>query len=254
MKVCVGVSVFNKQDMIRWILEGIRDSFDCESTKVVFHFEACCDKSVDNFCALKDSILGNFKTPVDHIVSPNHVLEQGAHRLLINQFMASNCDILIIPHDDNKFMGRRLVSDIQDLLDAKGIKNVGWIGGRDGYGYNYDKIISSPFSASNIARDKVSIGEYQPRLMLNTGPNVYTRHLVDTIGLPDNGMDWYWWDDYSLRAHEHGLTNYLLGMDCLHEKFGQVGNNHVLYEGSNVAKGLKMLNDRWASLHGRNVI
>lgn len=166
--------------------------------------------------------------------------------------MQSGCDYLIIPHDDNRFLDPKIPSQVEAVITHFG-DSLGWIGSRDGYGFNYADIISSKFSTSDLSRAKLGHGEFAPRLMLNTGPMVYTRRLVEKIGLPDPDLSWYWWDDYSLRAHTSGLINVLLGMDCAHEKFGQLQPYPPgLYAGETVSRDLERFRDRWRPVLGRN--
>lgn len=242
MKPMVGVGVFAKQDMISWILEGIATSFP-PSTPVRFFFEACTDKSLPNFQALAPKILPGYSVSFD--ASSTHILEHGVHCQLIDTFMASDCDVLVVPQDDNKFCGDQLLLSIERVIATLGT-SLGWIGGRDGYEVGYANMISSPFSTSDLTKTKIKIGEFAERSRLNTGPVVYTRPLVEKIGQPDLAFEgWYWWDDYSLRARQAGLKNVLLGMDCLHEKFGELQSNPTLNDPAMAARDLKRLTDRW---------
>lgn len=251
MKAMIGVGVFGKQDMIEWMLEGITNCFP-KGSHVVFFFEACTDKSKPNFLKLAKKKLKGYVW--SHGESETHVLEHGVHSWLIDRFMESDCDVLVVPHDDNKFVNPDTADHIKKVVDQYGDK-LGWITARDGHDFSYTRMISSPFSSSDMAREKVAIGEFAPRMMLNTGPVVYTRSLIEKIGKPDTSYEgWYWWTDYSLKAHQAGLTNGVLGMDCLHEKFGEVQDNPQLHDGSRVARDLKKLTERWAPVLGRNPI
>jgi hypothetical protein len=250
MKPMIGVGVFGKQDMISWMLDGISSAF--QTGRVVFFFEACTDLSKPNFLRLAPEKLAKFEWTFGE--SASHILEHGVHNWLIQQFMASDCDVLIVPHDDNKFVGSRLLDDICRIVATYGDKT-GWISGRDGYEAAYANMISSPFSASNAARAKLKIGEFQPRSQMNTGPVVYTRKLIEKIGGPSMAYEgWYWWDDYALTAKCAGLQNVLLGMDCLHEKFGTLQNNAGLYDGALVARDLDRLQKKWRPILGYNPI
>jgi hypothetical protein len=251
IKPMIGVGVFGKQDMISWLLDGITQCFPPDS-EVVFFFEACTDASMINFLTLAPSRLKDYIWSCS--ASEFHILEHGVHCWMIDRFMESDCDVLVIPHDDNKFLNPYVLDHIEKLMDKYGDR-LGWIGGRDGYDASYANMISSPFSASNIARAKIGIGEHAERSQLNTGPMVYTRQLITKIGKPDLGYEgWYWWDDYSLKSKHHGLQNILLGMDCLHEKFGQVQNNHGLFNGDLVARDLKKLITKWQPILGYSPI
>jgi hypothetical protein len=233
------------------MVEGIVNCFPKES-HVVFFFEACTDQSKPNFLKVAEELLQDYAWSWGE--SPTHILEHGVHGWLIDRFMESDCDVLVVPHDDNKFLDPQVTTHIEKVVEHYG-EDLGWITARDGHGFAYECMISSPFSSSDIARAKVQIGEFVPRMMLNTGPVVYTRRLIEKIGKPDMTYEgWYWWTDYSLKAHQAGLVNGVLGMDCLHEKFGWIQNNHGLFDGGLVARDLKRLNDRWAPLLGRTPV
>jgi hypothetical protein len=249
LKAFVGVSVFGKEEMLHWMLTGIQSSFP-PGTVVHFYFEACKDKSEENFLKHVDSVLGS-EYPWSYSGSPDHILEHGAHRLLISKFMETDCDYIVIPHDDNRFLSNQIPKQIETVIETY-TESLGWISCRDGYDFGYRDMISSQFSSSDKARAKLDHGQWAERTMMNTGPVIYTRKLINKVGLPDPDMAWYWWDEYALRCHHAGLKNILLGMDCAHYKFGQIQNNHALFDGALVAKDLAHLRDKWRPILGFN--
>jgi hypothetical protein len=251
MKPMVGVGVFGKQDMIGWMLEGIVNCFP-KGTHVVFFFEACTDQSLPNFLELAPKMLQDY--PWSYGQSATHVLEHGVHNWLIDEFMKTDCDLLVVPHDDNKFLGTSVLADIEKVIVTFG-DSLGWISARDGYEASYRNMVSSPFSASNGGTmTKLPVGEFAAKSQMNTGPVVYTRKLVKKIGKPDMAYEgWYWWDDYALKAKHAGLQNVLLSMDCLHCKFGSIQNNHALFDSALVARDLKRLADRWTPIFGNPI-
>lgn len=243
MKAMIGVGWFQKPDMIEWILSGIRENFP-EGTHVSFYFE---DNNYEDWAVYSKLVgvkgaLEGFGSDADG--AKGHILEHGVHRRFIERFMQTDFDVLIIPHDDNRFQ-RPLLPDLEMLWERYG-ENLGWIGGRDGHGDGYSNMVCSPFSQSTGAEKEVlPIGEYREVKMMNTGPVVYFRHVVEKVGLPDADMEWYWWSAMSMRCHNAGLTNILLSMDCLHEKFGRCGHNPDLYDDKLVADGLQKLRERF---------
>jgi hypothetical protein len=248
MKAMIGYGVFQKPDMLRWMCEGIRDNFPRE-TLVKFFFEAEDSGGVHLSTLRHHAYILNLNL-MNPAATPEHILEHGVHRRLIEEFMGTGCDVLIVPQDDNRFQ-RPLLPDLERLWDQYGT-SLGWISGRDGHGYGYADMVCSPFSDSNATKTALPIGEHREVMMMNTGPVVYFRHVIEKVGLPDPDMPWYWWTDYSLRCHTAGLKNILLSMDCLHEKFGRVGNNPGLFDDALVASCLKKLNERWAPVLGGN--
>lgn len=251
MKAMIGYGVYRKPDMIGWYLEGIREHFPKDS-HVAFHFEAEDGVDRKQFEQLvKDGMLDG-----GYVVHPatgtrEHLLEHGVHRHLIDRFMDTDCDVLIVPHDDNRFQ-RPLLPDLERLCTQYGT-TLGWISGRDGYSPGYADMVCSPFSQSiGAEKEFLPIGHHREVMMMNTGPVVYFRHVIHKVGMPDPDMPWYWWDDYALRCHTAGLKNVLLSMDCLHEKFGRLSDNPALGDGNLVADCLKELQERWRPILGRD--
>lgn len=250
MKAMIGLGIYAKPDMVSWMFSGITENFPKDTAVAVFN-EAEDD---DTQCAIQNGMWEHFEDwpgAVNVGSSRVNILEHGVHRQLIPFFMGSDCDVLIIPQDDNRFQ-RPLLPDLQKLWDKYGT-DLGWISGRDGHGFGYEIMVCSPFSDSTGANKTVlDIGDYREVIMMNTGPVVYFRHVIEKVGMPPADMPWYWWSFYSLQCHHAGLTNILLSMDCLHEKFGRVGNNPALFDDALVARCLKTFNDRWSPIYGRN--
>jgi len=246
MKAYIGYGIWAKPDMVNWLFSGITENFPSDTHVGVF-IEAVDDDTDE---AVQNGLWDHFEDcpNVRNLgTSKEHLLEHGVHAKLIEAFLKTDCHCLIIPHDDNRFQ-RPLIPDLQKLWDKYGT-NLGWISGRDGYSDGYRDMVSSPFSQSTGAvKEALPIGEHREVKMMNTGPVVYFRHVIEKAGLPDPDMAWYWWDDYALRCGAAGLTNILLSMDCLHEKFGRLSNNQELYSDAVVADGMRRLREKWGNV------
>lgn len=250
MKAMIGYGVFSKPDMLEWMIAGITENFP-KRTEVEFYFEASDGECEEMLKVLGPDLLFLKGFPIAYGGSKKHILEQGVHRQFIERFMEGDCHVLIVPQDDNRFQ-RPLLPDLEKLWAQYGT-DLGWISGRDGHDFGYANMVCSPFSESTgNAKTVLPIGEYREVRMMNTGPVVYFRHVIEKVGLPDADLPWYWWSDYSLRCHHAGLKNILLSMDYLHTKFGRVGHNPALYDDALVARCLKTFNERWAPVYGRN--
>lgn len=252
MKVMISYGVYSKPDMVDWMFSGVTEHFPKDTHVAVFieKWDGPTEQAVEfgmdrHFMQWPNAVYMGF--------SVDHLLEIGIHQMLIDNFMKSDCDVLIIPHDDNRFE-RALIPDLEKLWDLYGV-SLGWISGRDGYGFSYEGMVCSPFSQSiGAPKKQLPIGDHAAVRMMNTGPVVYFRHVIEKVGKPDAELPWFFWDDFCLRCHQAGLTNILLSMSCLHEKFGRCGNNPDLYNDQLVADCLKKLNDRWRPVYNRNVI
>ena len=225
MKYLIAVPVWNKEGMIEWMLRGLAENINPEEAEILFYFDACRDQSEENFKNLAPDILSEFK--YSHFSGTSPQEERGCHYLLIDRFMKTDCDVMLVTQDDNRLQSQTILQDLTKLITSLG-DQVGFIGGRDGYNAGYQDMISSPFSASVLARSKLPIGGYALRDSVNPGPLVYCRSLVEILGNHNPVFKtWYWWDDYSLRAKAVGLQNAVLGMDILHMKFGSFAESET---------------------------
>ena len=197
---------------------------------------------------IKNISVKDFASPFPFIIcNEKEQFEHKCNNRLLNWLLNTEYDTLIVLHEDMLITGNTLITDIENLLTSE--KNIGIIGGRDGFGVGYSNMHSSPFSKSSYVK-RLEIGEYHPCRLVNFGPIVYTRELVQKIGFLDEGYQFaYAEQDYALRAELFGLQNYVLGMDIEHEKFGK-SLEHTppwLYgEGaSSITADAARLNGRW---------
>jgi GT2 family glycosyltransferase len=114
-------------------------------------------------------------------------------------------------------------------------KHLGMITGRDGYEWGYQQFAGSFWSESAL-HERLPHGVWRERPCMNTGPLIYPKEVVKTIGLQDEEfVAYYAWDDYALRAKAAGFTNFVLGMDLIHAKFGRVTSTWWAVTGDNAA-------------------
>ena len=225
MKFTLGYSVWNKVDMLSWLLEGIINNFSPTNTEVVFHFDACTDGSDVAFDSLTPYWLmqrGGFKPEQIHkLVSPAEVREVGGHNALIKWFMErQQSQFLIVAQDDQHFKNTPCPF-LESLAGMYG-KSLGLIGGRDGYGVGYSNFTGSTWSESTVQR-RLRHGEFVQLPYMNSGPIVYNARLISEVGLLDEEFRAYYvWDDYGHRAIQKGFVNGVMGMDLIHAKFGRV--------------------------------
>jgi hypothetical protein len=224
MKYVVGYSVWEKVDMIAWLLDGIVRNFDPKDTEVVFHFDVCEDDSVKAFSAMTEFwlTLKGFKwTMLYADPTQPEVREVGGHNAILKHCMAnSDAHFFIIAQDDQHF-NQPLAPSLEDLAARYG-ERLGVIGGRDGYDWGYGRFAGSFWSESAL-HERLKHGEWRERPCLNTGPLVYNRTLVSAVGYQDTDYTaFYVWDDYALRAQKAGFVNGVLGMDLTHAKFGRI--------------------------------
>lgn len=238
MKLLVGYSVWNKTDMLSWLLEGVAANFNPEHTEVAFHFDACSDGSDVAFDSLVPYWLlkrGNFKPEQVHkLTSAQEVREVGGHNRLIQLGLDRGCDAVIVAQDDQRF-NQEIHSHIEALHVALGTK-LGVVTGRDAYHEHYTSFTGSFWTESPVGT-RLPHGGWAARPYMNSGPVVYNRNLVEKIGMLDeNFRAHYVWDDYGARAHKAGFTNGVLGMDVTHAKFGRMTATTWLDSGADLAR------------------
>lgn len=173
----VGYTIYNRQDSIIPILEGIAKCFskDCE---VVMHFDACTDLSRPIFESNK-GILGKRQIVVRE-TNPDF-FELRGNNLLIGTFTS---DVLVIFQDDMVCADSKICSTIEGLIARYG-NSLGLIGGRDGFELSEEKrvkFVKNYWSPSRTAGYYLKLGESRERTFVNRGPIVLTRSLIDKIG------------------------------------------------------------------------
>lgn len=260
MKHIIGVGWWGKVECVERTLQDIALNLDPKRAEIVFYFDEFTDEplSVESY-NLYLEFGAKILTPAGFKWSGHpgdkEVMEMGCHNWLIDYMLASDADVLTCPQDDNRFLGKTFLDDVERVLTQYG-ERIGYIGCRDGYDLRYGNFISSPWSNSDNARLKLPVGESVERLMMNPGPLIYPRSLVKKIGKIDTAYSaWYWWDDYALKARAAGLANVLLSTDCAHEKWGRFPRSKVYQDFHGwVAKDLALLNARWGPHYGGNVI
>lgn len=241
-------------EMVEWFMAGIEQSFDPDSTSLAFYLDEARPGAQDwiNEAARKHA--RQFKRVVG--MSEQSVRDLACHNWFIKHFMTeTDADALIVAQDDIRFQSFTVARNLARVLDEYG-NGVGYVGMREGYGKHYHKICGSPFDAKHAKAMELRPGVFQEALMVNPGPLVYVRSTVAKIGDLDSAYrDWYWWDDYSLRASHNKLTNVVLSIDALHQKFGSVRASSVAGDADGWApKDLVLLNSRWSPHFGGNVI
>ncbi len=243
MRHVVAYSVWNKVDMISWLLDGIVRNFDPATTEVVFHFDVCSDDSINAFCAMTDFWLTSKKfkwTLLKADPSGPQVREIGGHNSILKHCLANtDAQFITIAQDDQHF-NQPIASHLEQLAERYGDR-LGVIGGRDGYDWGYGRFAGSFWSESAL-QERLAHGEWRERPCLNTGPLVYPRKVVETVGYQDSEfMAYYVWDDYALRALKSGFVNGVMGMDLTHAKFGRVSSTWWAVTGEHAAHDIALV-------------
>jgi len=246
----VGYGIWNKQDMIGWLLEGV-GTYTPEATHVRFVFDSCVDDSEKNFDMLSSQIIKNVARTSHMVVSKEKLAtvthEYGLHNAILRHFMQeTDCDVLIIPQDDQRICGPMILR-MEGLLDSYRDR-IGLIGGRDGYERGLVGIVGSMWSESTLTA-RLQPGIWREATFLNSGPLIYTRKVVEKVGYVDTKYEhWYGWDDYCMRCrHVYGLMNVVVGTEIRHLKFGKVPGTTYYTDGS-LARDYARFKSKWGAL------
>lgn len=255
MKHAIGYPIWFKPDMVDWIIDGIVKHIPNERTVLNFYFDGNDPESLAAWEQHKELLYGFqfIQTGGD-----KEIFENGCHRVFIDWFMnQTDADILIIPQDDNKFMGSTIIDDLEAVMRHYG-ERLGYVGMRDGYNIRYGNFVSSPWSASDktAGGNRLPVGQFQERMLMNPGPLCYPRKVIEKVGTIDSLYEgWYWWDDYAFKCWDAGFQNVLLSTELLHEKHGKIKRSEIYQDLDGwVAKDLAKLNARWGPRFGGNVI
>lgn len=232
--------------MISWYMEGIHTNmheYPREKT-VIFCFANCTDDSVAQFQRYSKNCLAEFRVlpPIILERKPEApwVTESDQHNALLKAFMEDGkCDALIVPQDDMKFNGsencaasckRPILEHLDRLFETYG-KRLGCVTGRDTFYKYFTEAAGSWWSASNL-KYRLGPGEFRQGYVVNRGPILYPRPLVEAIGLLDTEYlkVGFTEADYAARAHQAGFVNGAMGMDILHVKFGKCPPHTAAYQ------------------------
>ena len=219
-RYCVGFSVWNKVDMIAWLIDGIVRNFTKDECEVVFFFDACTDGSEDAFNSIRPWWLDQRGYKTTAYRSDIAVGENGSHAVIIEHFRNTAADALIVFQDD-MHLNAPVREPVEAIFTAFGSRT-GVIGGRDGFFPGFTDMASAPHSMSRKSR-KLAVNEWAEKPQVNSGPIIYPKEVVAACGGPSLDFKaFYIWEDYSLRAHKAGFRNAVLGVDIDHVKFGRV--------------------------------
>lgn len=238
MKLFLGYHIWCRADMLAYLLSGIVENFDPDETELGFVIDNPLDGTNKAFDAMQDFWLVNrgykftpcapgvtepkpFKYTVFH--PDKEVREVGGHNILLKHFVEhTDCDVMVAPQDDIRF-NRPVHQALQTVLDTYG-PDLGVIGSRDGYFYDYKDIAGSFWSKSFPGpTTRLQHGEFVERPFMNSGPVSYPRHIVEKVGYLDElFIAWNVWDDYGVRCLMAKLRSVVLGLDCTHCSFGRV--------------------------------
>lgn len=242
----VGHTIWHKRDMIGYLLDSIVERFPHDRLHVGYSFDDS-PEDAEVFHAIAPHFLIQKTIPYsvcDHRGQPE-IREVGAHNALLREFLNTDCQFAVIFQDD-----QRLRTSMMPGLEALHAKpNVGVVGGRDGYAAGFVNMISSRWSESTGSVRRLEPNEIAECGFINTGPIVYSRRAVESVGLLDEGFTgFYSLDDYAARCTKAGLQNYVIGVDLDHKRFGRLMATWWAVNGDPAAQDLARLKSKHGDL------
>lgn len=144
----------------------------------------------------------------------------------LERFLKSDCDIFITPQDDQKIQGYNFIDNISNLYSQE--KNIGIVSGRSGFkDLSFKGMFSSSFVFNNTTK-WIGSGEYKAVNLINDGPLILSKEVVEIVGLFDMNMTVFYIEvDYAFMCKKAGLQNYVLGMEIVHETWGRERSSEV---------------------------
>lgn len=254
MTFTIGYPIYNKGHMLDEIVSGLVYSIDQNKydIKYKFIFDGCTDDSKEVF--EKERIkLKNIET-----IDTSNLFQLRTNNILIKNF---DTDFLIIFQDDMVLRDPKFLDNILKVYEIYGDK-LGIIGCRDGFDETLSNMYGSEFSGSyqfgelyGGRRIVLKSGEYKEKMMINIGPIIFTKKLVEKMGCFDETYDCGGLEEmeYSLKCTLEGLKTIVMGVDLIHSKFNHKNTKHVVHTSSDVLNAMYPRNgaifkERWNNI------
>lgn len=222
MKIYCSYVYWNKGGMLRWVCDGIKKSLP-KGSIVDFVFDNCTDDSEKIFQTLINApadAYGSLRGFEVRWFSSTKKLRMPNVNDAIERFMKSDAVLFLTPQDDMKLQDPYIAQNLTKLYQE--CANIGIVGMRDGIiPGRYYSSSHSPGGPPPTPTTYLRSGEYKLVDQVNDGPLVLSKFSVEKVGL-FNCDYWahYHEPDYGWRAQELGLSNYVMGCEIVHEKWG----------------------------------
>ncbi len=183
----VGYTIYNQVSLIPRIIWSINQCFD-KTDEAIFLFDNCTDGSYEKFKKLS----GQIKVPFRMIIPKEELYEIKANNVILKE---ASHDVIILFQDDmicTDQLIKRNINSIMKVFRKKGWK-LGLMGGRSGYEidgttpfpFKSYKRVSSWEHLSSQYGESIMDGGFEVRTILNRGPLVFTREMLDEVGYLD---------------------------------------------------------------------
>lgn len=244
MKHLLAYVIWNKVNMLEWLIDGIVDSFNPNDVDLLFVLDNPIDGTDTKLIELMGSKLNKFNVRLRTFNEETYKFP--CQNMAMNVALAFGYKSVICPQDDQKITDKNLIANINKAFGLYGEK-LGCIGFRDGFDYGYQNMISSEWSESTLStRQRLNNGETKEVTLINDGGICYPLHLIKAIGYNDveTFKRFYIEDDYAQRGHNAGFINIVMGNSLIHDRtLSSVASTH--YEGNIGETDLKAFKAKW---------
>lgn len=201
--------MWHSEDLLPKIIFGLRETLN-EKDELILLLDNC----PDNTALSLDKFKRYFPCPTKIIISPQDLYEVKANNRILRE--ATN-DVVVLFQDDIVNHDPKLKEKILKVVDEYGDK-LGLVGGRSGFELTgtpnfperpYYKVSNWEHLPKQVG-EKLPEGGFKERTILNRGPIVFTRSLLDEVGYLDEKFAPLWGDDmdYCCRAKfNYGKSN-----------------------------------------------
>lgn len=228
MKFYIHYTIWNKQDHISWICEGIKTAIP-KGSIIDFVFDNCNDESINNFYDCKDLNEHGYGSLRGYDVKwfiSNKKLRCPNTNDAIERFLKSDCDLFLSPQDDMKIQDKFLCENLIKLYSEN--TKVGFVGMRDGFAFDGKMYSSCHSHKTPTPTTWLRTGQYIKVKYANDGPICLSKDAINNIGLFDTEYWAHYIDnDYCFRANRLGYNNFVMGAEIVHEKWGKVQQSEV---------------------------
>ena len=201
MNFTFGYTIFNKAHLIPKLVFGIKDVLN-EDDEAVFLFDSCTDDSFKAFEKVKKFL----KCQITTVISKKELFETRANNYILQ---IAKGKIIVLFQDDMVLQDPKIKKKILRIVEKHKDK-LGLLGARSGCEWDgtskypskqYKKISNWEHLDFQYGR-RMREGEFFFKTILNRGPIVFTRSLLNKVGYFDEEFAPQWLDevDYCCRS------------------------------------------------------
>lgn len=239
LEFTIGIAIYNKSHMIDLIIDSLAKNI-VEPVEYIFIFDGCTDNSEQVFDQNKHLLNGNIRK-----IKTDNVFQVKTNNIFLESFTT---DKLIIFQDDMVLNDKSYLENIRKIYNLYKEK-VGIIGSRDGFEAEFSEMYSAEHSDSKpFTKYKLKPDEFKEVSMINIGPIVLNRSVVDKVGLFNTsyGKGGYEETEYALKCkYNFGLINFVLAINIIHNRFLYLVEDNKIVCGDLSSHNQYMFSQKW---------